>query len=145
MGRKMGMKSAHMEAFIRPQKCFKAVKKLQDLGNPHYIGIKIDEHFMDKAKNQDDHNKEVKEMDEKEDDGKDDDEKEDNGKDDDEKDYDKTESDNRLLAVSKYQSKQDEHTCIVPINPESHVIINDSKRKNQKGRQAKSLSQTRRW
>merc|ERR1711860_311633 len=128
MGRKMGMKSAHMEAFIRPQKCFKAVKKLQDLGNPHYIGIKIDEHFMDKAKNQDDHNKEVNDMEEM-----------------DEKEDDKTESDNRLLAVSKYQSKQDEHTCIVPINPESHVIINDSKRKNQKGRQAKSLSQTRRW
>merc|ERR1711860_250994 len=75
---------------------------------------------MDKAKNQDDQDEEER------------DENEDDEKEDDEKDYDKMENDNRLLAVSKYQSSLDEHTCVVPINPESHVIINDSKRKVNK-------------
>ena len=42
------MKNCHIEQFINPEKCIMAVKKLRDLGNPHFQDIEIDENFMKK-------------------------------------------------------------------------------------------------
>ena len=44
--RKMSLKGAYAEAFISPAKVIAALKKLQELQNPHYINIKINEDFL---------------------------------------------------------------------------------------------------
>ena len=46
--RKVLWKNTHLEEFIRPAKCIKAVVKLKELGNPFYQDITIDENFMEK-------------------------------------------------------------------------------------------------
>ena len=43
--RKLDMKNCHLEQFVKPSNCINAVKKLKDIGNPFYQGIKIDEDF----------------------------------------------------------------------------------------------------
>ena len=46
--RKLQMKNSHLEEYIRPAKCIKAIQKLQELGNPFYQNVQINEHFMEK-------------------------------------------------------------------------------------------------
>ena len=48
--RKLGMKNTHLEEFIRPAKCIKAVQKLKTCGNPFYQGVTINENFMEREK-----------------------------------------------------------------------------------------------
>ena len=42
------MKNTHLEEYIRPAKCIKAVEKLKELGNPFYQNVKVNEQFMEK-------------------------------------------------------------------------------------------------
>ena len=43
--RKLDMKNCHLEEYVKPSNCINAVKKLKEIGNPFYQGIKIDEDF----------------------------------------------------------------------------------------------------
>ena len=46
--RKMDMKNAHIESFVRPHILFQALKTFKDLGNIHYKDIEIDFDFLEK-------------------------------------------------------------------------------------------------
>ena len=46
--RKIQMRNSHLEEFIRPAKCIKAVEKLKELGNPFYQDVTVNKNFMDK-------------------------------------------------------------------------------------------------
>lgn len=46
--RKLQMKTSHLQEFIRPAKCIKAVQKLKELENPFYQDVSINENFMEK-------------------------------------------------------------------------------------------------
>ena len=46
--RKVQMKNTHLEEFIKPAKCIKAVEKLKDLGNPFYQDVTVNQNFMEK-------------------------------------------------------------------------------------------------
>ena len=118
--RKMELKGAHMEAFVRPQKLIDALKKLKELGNPHYQDIKIDKDFLSKGNgmctednesNDDDSGTEINESDSS----------------------DEEEEADILEAVRKQQSNQNCFTCLVPMNPQSDVVLKDNKtvEKNQ--------------
>ena len=48
--RKLEMKNSHLEEYIRPAKCIKAVEKLKELGNPFYKDVTINKNFMDREK-----------------------------------------------------------------------------------------------
>ena len=48
--RKLQMRNSHLEEYIRPAKCIKAVKKLKELGNPFYKDVTINENFMEREK-----------------------------------------------------------------------------------------------
>ena len=41
--RKLEMRNTHLEEFVRPAKCIKAVEKLKELGNPHYQDVDVNE------------------------------------------------------------------------------------------------------
>ena len=47
--RKMSLKSAYAEAYVNPEQAVQSVLMLKELGNPHYIGISIDEDFLSKV------------------------------------------------------------------------------------------------
>ena len=46
--RKLQWKNSHLQEYIRPAKCIKAVQKLKELGNCFYQNITVNENFMDK-------------------------------------------------------------------------------------------------
>ena len=46
--RKLEMRNTHLEEFVRPSKCVKAVEKLKELKNPFYQNVQVNENFMDK-------------------------------------------------------------------------------------------------
>ena len=46
--RKLEMRNTHLEEFVRPSKCIKAVEKLKELKNPFYQNVQVNENFMDK-------------------------------------------------------------------------------------------------
>ena len=46
--RKLEYKNTHIEEFIRPSKCIKAVEKLKEMGNPFYQDINVNEAFMER-------------------------------------------------------------------------------------------------
>ena len=48
--RKLQMKNSHLQEYIRPAKCIKAVLKLKELGNPFYKDVTINENFMEREK-----------------------------------------------------------------------------------------------
>ena len=48
--RKLQMKNSHLQEYIRPAKCIKAVLKLKELGNPFYQDVTINENFMEREK-----------------------------------------------------------------------------------------------
>ena len=45
--RKLEMKNTHLEEFIRPAKCIKAVEKLKEIGNPFYQNVRVNDKFME--------------------------------------------------------------------------------------------------
>ena len=103
--RKMEMKNAHIESFVRPHLLIEALKTLKRLGNVHYKDITIDESFLQKPEN------EIP-MEIESDSSSDD-------------DSDSFDNDNILDAVKKGQAKKDSHTCLIPINPEEDIVVND--------------------
>ena len=46
--RKLQWKNSHLQEYIKPAKCIKAVQKLKELGNCFYQNITVNENFMDK-------------------------------------------------------------------------------------------------
>ena len=46
--RKLEYKNSHLQEFIRPAKCLKAIQKLKELGNPFYENVSVNENFMEK-------------------------------------------------------------------------------------------------
>ena len=48
--RKLEMKNTHLQEYIRPAKCIKAVETLKDCGNPFYKNITLNRNFMDKER-----------------------------------------------------------------------------------------------
>ena len=115
--RKKDMKNIHIEAFVRPNKMIKAIEKFQELGNPFYEGIKINEQWKEPMETIQEENEAQVESDVESDD------------------------DDKLEAVRKYQSKQDSHTCMIPINPTENVFVNETKEaveKKVKGNSSKS-------
>lgn len=46
--RKIRMKNSHLEEYIRPAKCIKAVEKLKELGNPFYKDVTVNKQFLQK-------------------------------------------------------------------------------------------------
>ena len=104
--RKMDLKNAHIESFVRPHMLFEALKTLKNLGNIHYKDIEIDLDFLEK---QDDIPMEIDS---------------DSGSSD--PDSDSFDNDDILDAVKKGQAKKDSHTCLIPINPEEDIVVNES-------------------
>ena len=106
--RKMELRQAHLEEFIRPHFMLRALRKLKELGNIHYKDIEINENFMEMPEPM-----EVDDLVE-------------------EMNVDTSESENDsdcddvLDAVKKCQSKQASHTCFVPINPEENIVMNET-------------------
>ena len=45
--RKLEMKNTHLQEFIRPAKCIKAVETLKAARNPFYLNIELDRNFME--------------------------------------------------------------------------------------------------
>ena len=114
--RKMSLKSCYAEAFISPDRVLAAVMKLKELDNPHYRNIKIDPDFF---KQQGDIIEEDMEIDEAEAEESDD-------------------ESSGLLAVREFQSLQDSHTCLAPMDLEDQVVTNDSKETITRRRSAKA-------
>ena len=48
--RKLEMKNTHLQEYIRPAKCIKAVETLKELGNPFYQNITVNRNFWEKEK-----------------------------------------------------------------------------------------------
>ena len=46
--RKLEMKNTHLQEYIRPDKCIRAVEKLKACRNPFYQNVKLDRNFMEK-------------------------------------------------------------------------------------------------
>jgi hypothetical protein len=46
--RKLEYRNTHIEEFIRPSKCIKAVEKLKEMGNPFYQDVNVNETFMER-------------------------------------------------------------------------------------------------
>ena len=105
--RKMTLRQAHLEEFIRPHYVLRALRKLKELGNIHYKDIVINDKFMSRPE-QMEVNEHEEEMDV-----------------DSESEPD-SDCDDVLDAVKKCQSKQDSHTCLVPINPDEDIVMNET-------------------
>ena len=104
--RKMDLKNAHIESFVRPHMLIEALKTFKSLGNVHYKDVEIDESFLEKAENE-------TPMETDSDSANSD------------SDSDSFDNDDILDAVKIGQSKRDSHTCMVPINPEEDIVVND--------------------
>ena len=100
--RKVDMKNTHMHNFIKPSKLFKALNKLQELGNPFYTNVKTD----------------MKDW-EQEDDTASSDER--NAEDNEEGDEEETVDRGGFGTNAKTLTDAD--TCLVPENLESEVIV----------------------
>ena len=99
----MSLKGAYAEAFISPARVIAALRKLQELENPHYMNIKINEDFH--IPTEEEHEEmEVDDLSES----------------------DPEEDTSALDAVRKQQSKQNSHTCLAPMDLEDQVVTNDS-------------------
>ena len=101
--RKVDMKNTHMHNFINPSKLFKALKKLQELGNPFYANVKTD---MKDWEQEDDTVSFIER----------------NAEDDEEGD-DEEETVDRGGFGTNAKTLTDADTCLVPENLESEVIV----------------------
>ena len=137
--RKEKMKNSHWEAFARPHHCIAALKKLKELGNPFYQNIDINENFMSEPMEIDGNDDHEKESDDLGDPG----DLDDNSQTDDQNESEiEDDEDDKLEAVKKYQSKQDSHSCMMPINPEVMVFVNETNAPLEKKLKESSNSST---
>ena len=113
--KKKEFKSAYAEAFIRPSVCIKAVEKLKELNNPHYINVEIDQKFMERKKDTD-----SKEESESEDDDK--------------KSYNDQVDVDMLNSVKKFQADREENTCLVREDLEAIIVENQTEKTIHKKR-----------
>ena len=105
--RKMSLKGSYAEAFISPPRVLAALKKLIDLGNPHYQNIKINGNFLKQFEEAGD---ECEGME----------------VDDPVNSDDEEEASTSLNAVKDHQSKQNSYTCLAPMDLEDQVVTNDT-------------------
>ena len=106
--RKLEMKNTHLQEFIRPAKCIRAVEKLKDLGNPFYQDVSVNKDFKLDNKSEVKGN-EVEENEAKE-------------KKDEENEVEENET--VLNSVKKYQSRQKNYSCLMPEDPAAQVVVN---------------------
>ena len=105
----LSLKSSYAQSYISPNRLKKAIKKFQDLGNQHYLGIRIDNEYSltdtdDGVVSEDEPMETNEEVD---------------------KETDDQEEDDKILSnVKEYQSDQNSHTCMVRENPECMVHEN---------------------
>ena len=151
--RKLEMKNSHLREYICPQLLVKALKKLKELGNQYYKDVQIDEAFTIPSDDEDDPDEidrillEEMEIDELMSGMEIDDEllNEDELCEilnktmtvDDEIDEtldDNDDNDSRLQAVKEYQANSDSHTCLMPIELDAQVVINEGQTAVQRSR-----------
>ena len=138
------MKNSHWEALVRPHKCIAALKKLKELDNPFYQDIDINEDFMGEEPMEIDESSEHDESSEDEDAIP---ELNENGEKSDtnnetESAEESDDEDDKLAAVRKYQCQQGSHTCMMPINPEMMVFVNETAAPVEKKMRESSTSST---
>ena len=115
--RKLEMKNTHLQEFIRPAKCIRAVEKLKELGNPFYQDVSVDKDF--KLDIEDIKENEVKENEAKEN------KVEVNKVEENKVEENKVEENETVLdSVKKYQSRQKNYSCLMPEDPAAQVIVN---------------------
>ena len=100
--RKLEMKNTHLQEFIRPAKCIKAVEKLKELGNPFYQDVSVNKDF--KLDNEDVKENEVEGNEVKE--------------------NEVEENETVLDSVKKYQSRQKNYSCLMLEDPAAQIIVN---------------------
>jgi hypothetical protein len=105
--RKLEMKNTHLQEFIRPAKCIRAVEKLKELGNPFYQDVSVNKDF--KLDNEDVKENEVGGIEIKENEVK---------------ENEVEENETVLDSVKKYQSRQKNYSCLMPEDPAAQVIVN---------------------
>jgi hypothetical protein len=110
--RMKSLKNDHMTAFIRPEMVVAGVKKLKQLNNPFYINVKVSETFDQ------DYQNEMHELDAAAEEQATDQVEE-------QELIDEQPVDNEELdPIKRYQVEQADHTCMVPEDPSSMVIMN---------------------
>ena len=114
--KKVEYKSAYLEEFVRPKNVIDAVKELKACGNAYYQGIQIDNDFLNNDTSDDQGDSNSSRMQEK---------TLSSSLNDDNEDSD----DESRNPVKKYQSKQDSNTCLIPLNLDSQVVSNITKKK----------------
>ena len=114
--RKLEYRTMHLAEYIRPGICIKAVQKLKELNNPFYQNIKVNEKFMEEEENDSEVENFLDEcMDNFEN------QLEPEGQPDVEN---IEENDGILDAVKQFQSKQQNHTCLMPEDLAGQVLVN---------------------
>merc|ERR1712018_235525 len=88
----------------------------QELGNPFYQGIKINEQWQVAMETDSEGNKDES--------------------------ANESDDDDKLEAVKKYQSKQDSHTCMIPRNPTDMVFVNETNEAVEKKNIGKSSTKS---
>ena len=105
----LSLKEPYAQSYISPHKLTKAIQKFQELGNQHYLGVKIDNEYSLRD-----------EVDEMVSEG----EPTETNEGEDKETDDQEENDNMLGNVKDYQSDQSSYTCMVKENPECMVHEN---------------------
>ena len=135
--RKLELKNSHLREFIRPGAVVKAVKKLKMLKNPYYYDVRIDENFaLDEDEEPEDDILEESNLGgaiaaiEVEDELLNEEElcnilsecesEKEHDSDDDDDDIE-----TRLAAVKNYQGDYDSHTCLMPMDLDAQVVVNE--------------------
>jgi hypothetical protein len=113
--------NAYMEAFVRPQKLIDAVLKLQELGHPHYLHIKIKDEYKQLLTED---LKEILQLD--------------TGAASEEENSDGEQSDSEKDPVKRQQVNDSSHTCMVHEDPASMVVVNSSSKPVSKKTNRKS-------
>ena len=106
--RKKSMRNTHLSAYIRPQCMIDAVYKLKQLRNIHYQYVYVDNNYSLKSKCLDNDTLESE-----------------NSESDSENEDEDTE--NILSSVASCQSNQNENVCLIPNEPDTRIVENNSK------------------
>ena len=116
--RMRALKNVHNEALIRPTKVLQALSKLKELGNPHYLTVETNINFAEESLAQDEmawtRLTAITEHDT------------DQEPTEDETDDEQEEQEEAENAIQEFQVHDGLGTCMVPENPETAVVFNNS-------------------
>ena len=108
--RKKSMRNTHLSAYIRPQCMIDAVYKLKQLRNIHYQYVCVDNNYSLKSKCLDNNTLESE-----------------NSESDSENENEDEDTENILSSVASCQSNQNENVCLIPNEPDTRIVENNSK------------------